>query len=381
LRDELTRARRETDRLFQVISPDALYKRPVSERHRLIFYLGHLDAFDWNLLARRASDHPAFHPEFDQLFERGIDPEPGKAPSDSAADWPSQQEIETYNARTRSWIDDHLNDIDPALLQMAIEHRLMHAETLAYLIHNLPLGDKLGPEPHADLRPQPFNSMTRIPAGLATLGKPAEGFGWDNEHLAHDIHVPGFAISRYKVTNGEYMEYIREGGAPSAFWTRQGESWMWRGMFGLLPLPLNWPVWVTWQQANAYAGWRGKALPSEAQWHRAADSAPLPENAADNFGFHHWDPVAVNTHNGVGPQQLIGNGWEWTRDLFAPFAGFRAHPFYPGYSSDFFDDKHYVLKGASPRTAEILTRPSFRNWFRPEYPYMFAGFRLVEDLA
>jgi formylglycine-generating enzyme required for sulfatase activity len=75
---------------------------------------------------------------------------------------------------------------------------------------------------------------------------------------------------------------------------------------------------------------------------------------------------------------MVGNGWEWTRDLFAPFHGFAPHPFYPGYSADFFDDRHYVMKGASPRTAKLLTRPTFRNWFRPEYPYVYAGFRLVE---
>jgi formylglycine-generating enzyme required for sulfatase activity len=75
---------------------------------------------------------------------------------------------------------------------------------------------------------------------------------------------------------------------------------------------------------------------------------------------------------------MTGNGWEWTSDIFAPFEGFEPHPHYPGYSADFFDGGHYVLKGASPRTADLLTRPSFRNWFRPEYPHMYAGFRLVD---
>jgi formylglycine-generating enzyme required for sulfatase activity len=76
---------------------------------------------------------------------------------------------------------------------------------------------------------------------------------------------------------------------------------------------------------------------------------------------------------------MIGNGWEWTRDPFAPFEGFAPHPLYPGYSADFFDGQHYVLKGASPRTARIFTRPSFPNWFRSDYPYMYAGFRLLEN--
>jgi gamma-glutamyl hercynylcysteine S-oxide synthase len=82
---------------------------------------------------------------------------------------------------------------------------------------------------------------------------------------------------------------------------------------------------------------------------------------------------------GAAPVQMIGNGWEWTRDPFAPFEGFTPHPLYPGYSADFFDGRHYVMKGASPRTASLLARPSFRNWFRADYPHMYAGFRLVEN--
>jgi gamma-glutamyl hercynylcysteine S-oxide synthase len=153
-------------------------------------------------------------------------------------------------------------------------------------------------------------------------------------------------------------------------------------MFSLIPLHLDWPVWLTWDQASAYAQWRGLALPSEAQFQRAA-GLTAPDAVRDNFDYQRWDPVAVdNGPDGADvPAQMTGNGWEWTRDPFAPFEGFDAHPFYPGYSADFFDGQHYVMKGASPRTARLLTRASFRNWFRPDYPYMYAGFRLVTKEA
>jgi formylglycine-generating enzyme required for sulfatase activity len=74
---------------------------------------------------------------------------------------------------------------------------------------------------------------------------------------------------------------------------------------------------------------------------------------------------------------MIGNGWEWTSSVFAPFAGFKPFPFYPGYSANFFDGQHFVMKGGSPRSASCMLRPSFRNWFQAHYPYVYAGFRCV----
>jgi formylglycine-generating enzyme required for sulfatase activity len=115
----------------------------------------------------------------------------------------------------------------------------------------------------------------------------------------------------------------------------------------------------------------GKSLPSEAQWLLANDIA---DPQRDNYDFHRFEPLPVDHAS-----SLTGNGWEWTRDIFAPFPGFAAHQAYPGYSADFFDNAHYVMKGASPRTSALLARPSFRNWFRPDYPHMYAGFRLVEE--
>jgi formylglycine-generating enzyme required for sulfatase activity len=147
-------------------------------------------------------------------------------------------------------------------------------------------------------------------------------------------------------------------------------------MFGAVPLPTAWPVYVTHQEASAYAKWLGKQLPTEAQFHRAASGS---SNGAGNYDFRFWDPVPVTDSSSEGIAQLLGNGWEWTSSVFHPFAGFEPFPFYPGYSANFFDGDHYVLKGASARTAACFLRRSFRNWFRPDYPYVYAAFRCVEN--
>jgi formylglycine-generating enzyme required for sulfatase activity len=274
----------------------------------------------------------------------------------------------------------------------------MHAETFAYLIHNLPYDQKSAPAAH--IEPTHGNHpldgvMIEIPAGYATLGQKAGEFGWDNEFDQHRVNVPAFAVGKYKVTNGEYLKFVEAGlAAAPHFWTQRDSGWLYRGMFSEIPLPPNAPVYVTYRQAAAYARWRGKDLLTEPQFHRAAYEtsaqeehpypwgASVPNETHGNFDLHHWDPVDVDATPGgdsaLGVSQLVGNGWEWTRTPFGPFQGFEPFPFYPGYSKNFFDEEHYVMKGASPGTAACFLRSSFRNWFRPDYPHVYASFRLTD---
>lgn len=394
----LEQARAATDFLFRCVDPVALYERPIPERHRIIFYLGHLEAFDWNQLKQCGMAAKSPKPEFDDLFAFGIDPEPGHLPSDSVSDWPSVAEVSEYNRGVREIVDRELIHAPEHIVQMMIEHRHMHAETFAYILHNLDAAKKKGPRDPVIEAARPEPRLIDIPAGRATLGRREEaGFGWDNEFREFEVDVADFAIGRYKVTNGEYLEFMREGGAlpqygPHYWFLRDGE-WHQRGMFQDFPLPLNWPVYATWEQARAYSDWRGLALPTEPQYHRAAFGSPdggerlLPWNGGSgesgNFGYRRWDPIPVNASpsadSAFGIGQTVGNGWEWTSALFAPFEGFTPHPTYPGYSATFFDGRHYVMKGASPRTADTLIRRSLRNWFRPEYPYVYATFRVVQN--
>jgi len=384
LTTSLAQARAQTDSLFGLIDPAALYERPIPERHRIIFYLGHLEAFDWNLLGPTLA-LPAFHSGFDHLFSFGIDPDSTALPTDQPADWPAETEVRDYNARVRHTLDAALAQAPAELLHVAIEHRLMHAETFAYMLHHLPFEKKLPPPfSTAPSGPPPATHMVEIPGGPASLGRPhGDGFGWDNEFDAHQVDVPAFAIAQHKVTNGDYLEFVKAGAAPPHFWVRRDDQWFYRGMFADIPLPLDWPVYVSHEQAQAFARWKGKSLPTEAQFHRAAyRGIHQPAGLArENVDFRSWDPepVTASPPNSYGVSQLIGNGWEWTATPFAPFPGFQPFSFYPGYSANFFDGQHYVLKGGSPRTARCLLRPSFRNWFRPAYPYIYATFRLVEN--
>lgn len=424
LMQRLADARALSDELFGIVRPEALYERPIGERHRIVFYIGHLEAFDWNLMTATLFDAPAFDKELDELFAFGIDPVDGGLPSDQPGDWPRLEQVRAYNRRVRETIDRELERESARhgefsreqILNVAIEHRLMHAETLAYMFHWLPVEKKARPAAVAasPAAPAAAHRMVEIPAGTATLGlRRGAGFGWDNEFEEHAVQVPRFAVDKYKVTNAQFMEFVRAGGYAERslwsgadwqwkekegvrhpkFWVQRNGAWNFRTMFGEEPLPGDWPVYVSQAEAAAYARWAGKSLPTEAQWHRAAFgtldgeereypwSGEPPSARHGNFDFARWDPVSVAAHpegaSAFGVADLIGNGWEWTATEFAPFAGFEAFSFYPGYSANFFDGKHYVMKGGSMRTAACMLRRSFRNWFQAHYPHIYAGFRCV----
>ncbi|MGB8750959.1 MAG: SUMF1/EgtB/PvdO family nonheme iron enzyme [Candidatus Sulfotelmatobacter sp.] len=438
---QLEDARRRSDDLFAVVKPDSLYERPIAERHRIVFYIGHLEAFDWNLLHERVLGLKSFHPEFDRLFAFGIDPVGGGLPTDQPSDWPSIATVQDYVRKIRAVLDDKISDAlldsNPptsdgfsltTLLNVAIEHRLMHAETLAYMLHQLPFDRKVQPgvqekgrqeESIRVVAPPLAQRSIEIPAGVVTLGLPRDGesFGWDNEFEAHTVDVPPFTVDQYKVTNRQYLDFINAGGYETrafwsdgdsnedwnwksdqgishpAFWKREGTRWLYRAMFEVVPLPLDWPVYVSQAEAKAYARWAGKSLPTEAEWQRAAYATPqgneraypwgneAPIHSFGNFDFARWDPSPVNAfpegQSAFGVHGMLGNGWEWTSTPFAPFPGFEPFSFYRGYSADFFDGKHFVMKGGSTRTAACMLRRTFRNWFQAHYQFVYTGFRCV----
>jgi ergothioneine biosynthesis protein EgtB len=430
LSQQISAARQQTDDLFRIVKPESLYDRPIAERHRIVFYVGHLEAFDWNLLHERVFGVKSFHPEFDQLFAFGIDPVGGGLPTDQPADWPSIEKVHDYVRTIRAALDDKLDSVTDfqvplsdgftlnTLLNVAVEHRLMHAETLAYMLHQLPLDKKIRQAETLTAISSPVTHRSiQIPSGKITLGLPRRGesFGWDNEFEAHTVQVAAFAIDQFQVTNRQFLEFIAAGGYDTreywdaadwewksaqqvchpAFWERQGEQWLYRTMFEEIAMPLDLPVYVSQAEAKAYARWAGKSLPTEAEWQRAAYGTPTgdeddrpypwgreaPTARFGNFDFASWNPAPVNAfpagQGAFGVQGLLGNGWEWTSTEFAPFPGFKPFPFYPGYSANFFDGKHFVMKGGSPRTAACMLRKTFRNWFQLHYQFAYAGFRCV----
>ncbi len=418
----LIKARLETDKLFSLLKTQAFYEKPIPQYHRIIFYLGHLEAYDGRLLAEALNLKP-FNRELDKLFSTAA-----RFPHENPVDWPSHlpflDEIYSYSDRMRRALDQKIEALThqpleigserdenslETLLSAAVEYRLLHAEILTTLIHQIPSNWKIS-QPQLQLAAQaPVDfQMVEIPEGNVRLGfkndKTRFTFVWDNEKISHTVALPAFKIDRYKVTQSQYLQFVQAGGYKNPrwwtsedwdwkcaqglqhplFWKNHGGRWYYRSMFNEIPLPPDWPVFVSHAEASAYANWAGKALPTEAQWQRAAYGGardfekPYPwgfDNPAMEHGYftsRRWDPFPVSSfprnQSTYGVAGLIANGWEWTCTLLEAA---------PGLSTPFSDGTRYVLKGGSHRTAGALLRRSFRGSSHPRSGYAYTGFRCV----
>ncbi|CEO98147.1 Histidine-specific methyltransferase SAM-dependent domain-containing protein [Plasmodiophora brassicae] len=435
----LQKAWARSDQVFSFLSADGFLLRPITLRHPFLFYVGHLPAFAMNQVALALGKLAPVraNASFDALFERGMDPDvlTGECHAHSADAnndvWPAIDDVVKYACDTRQRI---LGCVEVLLemrlgyvVDIIIEHEQMHQETLLYMMMQCDPVHLSRPE---SLRERPLTPMHKascepvqctIPGGKAVLGmsRCATTFGWDNEFPQVSVDVGAFRVQRLPVTNAEYLEWV-DGGAYTvesnwppdvwrwivrdqirhpALWRYDDVSkqWMVRTLFEYVPLSevADHPVFVSNAEADAYCRSHGGRLMTEPEYHRAAygDTChpfpwgnDAPEQAGVNVDFRHWGTQPVWQSNSASPfgvRDLIGNGWEWTSSQFMPLGDplqFTPMPSYPGYSADFFDGKHYVMKGGSWATATNMTRPSFRNWYQKNYVYPFAKFRICRDI-
>ncbi|HEX3612995.1 MAG TPA: ergothioneine biosynthesis protein EgtB [Sporichthyaceae bacterium] len=299
---------------------------------------------------------------------------------------------------------------------MIAQHEQQHVETML-ATHQLRVGPAVLSAPPApgSIAP-PAAAEVFVPAGEFEMGTDLDPWALDNERPAHQVHVPGFGLDTTPVTNAAYAEFVAAGGyrdprwwepagwehvqdaeltAP-AFWVSDGPGWWVRRFGEVVPLVAAEPVQhVCWYEAGAYARWRGRRLPTEAEWEKAArfdpatgrsrrypwgDDDPTPERA--NLSGRHLGPAPVGAYPaGVSPHgvhQLVGDVWEWTSSDFTGYPGFRAFP-YREYSEVFFGSEYKVLRGGSWAVDPVACRGTFRNWDYPIRRQIFAGFRTARD--
>ncbi|MEU4686939.1 ergothioneine biosynthesis protein EgtB [Streptomyces xinghaiensis] len=422
--DALTAARDRTALLTSCVDDPELTAQHSPLMSPLVWDLAHIGNFEDQWLLRAVGGREALRPDVDAVYDAFEHP---RAERPSLPLLPPG-EARHYVADVRTRALDVLADTrleggeltDAAFaFGMIAQHEQQHDETML-ITHQLRRGPAALTAPAPPPAPADADSLPAevlVPGGPYTMGTSAEPWALDNERPAHRRDVPAFLIDTVPVGNGAYLRFIEDGGyeeprwwAPGGwayvrehglraplFWRREGSGWV-RRRFGVTePVPLGEPVLhVSWYEADAYARWAGRRLPTEAEWEKAArhdpatgrsrrypwgDADPGPDHA--NLGQRHLRPAPLGSWprgaSPLGVRQLIGDVWEWTASDFLPYPGFRAFP-YREYSEVFFGPEHKVLRGGSFAVDPVACRGTFRNWDLPVRRQIFAGFRTARDL-
>lgn len=394
----LDRARAETLALIALVEDADLNRSLNPEFSPLRWHLGHVAAFEAHWVLVRAGGEPSLSAEYDYLFD------PTRNPKAARVDLPPRSELLTYGDRVRGRVVEVLgrstpDHADPLLRdgyvgEMVFEHECQHQEILTFLLQMIPPDRKRRP---AGWQPavggvEPSDEMVEIDGGEFTAGAVDDAFAYDNERPAHRAVLRDYRLARSPVTETAIAQFVAAGGyRDESLWSAEGWGWA-RGAGVVAPRDWSWveggwqvrtmfedrpplpgipAVGLSQHEAEAFARWSGSRLPTEAEWERAASTA---DPSAANVDGIAWGvrPVASS----IGVDDLIGQVWEWTSSTFDAYPGFVAFP-YEGYSKDWFDGEHRVLKGGSWATRRRLCRASFRNWYHPHVREMFAGCRLA----
>ncbi len=278
--------------------------------------------------------------------------------------------------------DDPLLE-DGFIYEMLLAHEHQHNETMLQLLQMVDgyeparIDGTVAGEPVAE-----GPEMVRVEPGTYEIGAGAGGFAYDNERPRHPVELEAFEIDRAPVTNAAFAEFVADtGSGPPLFWEREGDGWVTTTFGRRAPLDPGRPVvHVDWHQADAFARWAGKRLPTEAEWEAAATGADPERANLDHLAFGCAPAGAYgDACTDCGAVQMLGDVWEWTSSDFTAYEGFEAFP-YPEYSEVFFGDAYKVLRGGAWATRRDVIRASFRNWDLPERSQIFSGLRCVRSL-
>jgi iron(II)-dependent oxidoreductase len=410
----MERTRAETMRLFALVPDEADLRRPPAPGYRpILWHRGHVGAYEAYWILQKSKGDPSPHPRFEAIFD------PIKTPREDASNLPPIAEIDAYLDSVRAAALDYLATPEGAAdwytFHLVLEHEFQHQETLLYLLHLLDPSCKRPPVDGAIARAVPAGAATdgvvSVPAGAFEMGSTGYPFAYDNEGPPHRVDVDAFRIDRRPITNAQFAGFVDSGGyaVPEHWsddgwawveangveyphsWIRDGRSWRVRGLFDHDEMDPQTPVWgVSWYEADAYARWAGRRLPTEAEWEYAArgrephrfpwgDAEPTADrgNFDNPFGGPSRSGAYPDGASPFGVLDMAGNVWEWTATPFAGYPRFEAFP-YPEYSELWFDGDHRIARGASWATRPPLVRSSFRNFFRRNFRIGFIGFRLAD---
>lgn len=412
------------EKIFELLKDDEVfYQKSEPTRHPMIFYFGHTPTFFINKLILMKIIKERINPEFESIFAVGVDEMEWDDLESGHYRWPRVDEVREYRKKVRDLVDRLITTLPLTLpitqesemwiILMGIEHERIHIETSLVLHRQMPI--ELIKEvaefcicTHSSSAPK--NEMIVIKGGDVVLGKEKSHnlYGWDNEYGTYSQYVEDFKASKYLVSNGEFMEFVEEGGYENeefwdeegrkflaisgakypTFWVKDGSGFKYRALDKIIDMPLDWPVDVNALEAEAFCRYKSKkegvnySLPSETEYrliyeHAKLEDIPDFHESRANLNFYHYFsscPVNEFGHNGI--YDVVGNVWQWSRTAIFGFEGFEVHPAYDDFSTPTFDNRHALILGSSWASSGNLIMKHSRYAFRKHF-YQNAGFRYV----
>ncbi len=408
--------------LFELLKPEAFYIQSEPTRHIMLFYFGHTAVFYINKLFAQGLIPKRINPEFESLFAVGVDEMEWDNVDATSYAWPKINQVQAYRQEVKQRVLEFIHQTPLTLpitwenpfwiVMMAIEHERIHIETSSVLHRQMPLAyikEQKRYTPQFKSKKPPKNEMLFVAATTVKLGKTHDDcyYGWDNEYGAKEVKLQSFEVSKYLVSNAEFLEFVADGGYDKEeFWDEEGRaflqksgakhpcfwvaqqdgSFLYRSYDRLIPLPLNLPVEVNALEAEAFLRYKSKKankhyqLPSEEEYMALWEAAKLGEvvthhEANVNFAYG-FGSVEVDRFDQNGLFDLCGNVWCWSRTPIDGFSGFSVHPAYDDFSTPTFDNKHYLILGSSWASSGNLLLKRSRYAFRKHF-FQHAGFRYV----
>lgn len=401
---EFQECRASTLALFENLDEATFRNQVHPEFSPVGWHLGHIAMTEGLWILEKLAGVSTLYPDYRKLFAAD-----GLPKCDRGTSLPPISEIydilHSIRDRVLSYLENAPVEKQERLWRFIVQHESMHCETIAFVLQlQQQAGDRYRfPFPSKQLTSHPLKTeMIEIPAGEFEMGNNSTD-AMDNERPAHRVDLDTYWIDRYPVTCGQYRQFMKDGGYQNeSWWCEAGWQWLQEHP---VSQPLYWddsaqwnnhPVCgVSWYEADAYARYSGKQLPTEAQWEKAASwdaktgrshlypwGEEMPSSDRCNCHGIVGQTTPVNAYpagqSAYGLYDALGNVWEWTSSWFDGYEGFVWYP-YPGYSQPYFDNQHRVLKGGSWITRPWGMRASFRNWYYPVIRQLFVGFRCVSS--
>jgi len=411
------------EKIFELLKDESVfYKKSEPTRHPMIFYYGHTATFFINKLILMKVIKERINPKFESIFAVGVDEMSWDDVESKNYKWPKVSEVKEYRDSVKEVVLELIETLPLELpitqesemwiLLMGIEHERIHIETSLVLHRQMPLEfvkDVEVFEYAKDSKTTLSNEMLEVALRDVTLGKDesSELYGWDNEYGVYEESVESFQVSKYLVSNAEFMEFVKDDGYKNleywddegkeflkrtqathpTFWVKDGEEFKYRTLSSLIEMPQNFPVDVNALEAEAFCRYISKrdgvkySLLSEGEYRALQEQCnivdiPVFDEKDANQNLNFMSATSVDKYVSEEFYDVVGNVWQWSRTPISGFEGFRVHKAYDDFSTPTFDNKHSLILGSSWASSGNLIMKHSRYAFRKHF-YQNAGFRYV----